>query len=522
MDEKSQSVQAAERKMMSTQALAHRVLIVDDDPSISHLLVHLTGQVGCKAVCCTSVEEAIEGLPESKPDVILLDWHLPGMDGLTALPHFIKELPSTPIIMLTVDSNVGAAVEAIKAGAYDFLIKPVDATRLKLTLSAALALSDERKQRRELEQTLDQIARQTPFPEILCCSKAMKAVFRLMERVLDRNLTVLIQGESGTGKELVAQAIHSRGKRRKGPFIVLNCAALPETLVESELFGHERGAFTGATATRPGRIELADSGTLFLDEVGDMPLSIQPKFLRCLQDGKVQRIGGSEIRQSDFRLIAATNRDLLRDVMDGRFREDLFYRLAVFPIRLPPLRERPEDILLLARHFLDEAGRKNMWIEPQAAELLHSYSWPGNVRELQNLMVRLGVIVEGDRLSAGIVAEHLATLGKHSPNRQEAIAPSSATRPPTPPRMGLPLTTTSPEQKYPPAQPAAPQPATPQPDSEVLPLAEVERKAIETALKAHKGNITEAAKALSIGRATLYRYIRKHDMNGLASPEGDG
>lgn len=515
MGEKNQSAAPVMKKPMPSEALTHRVLIVDDDPVISRLLERLATQEGCKTVCCVSVEEAIGGLRESRPDVILLDWHLPGMDGLTALPHFFKELPSMPIIMLTVDSNVDAAVEAIKAGAYDFLIKPVDATRLKLTLRAALTLSDERRQRRELEQTLDQVARQTSFPEILCCSKAMKSVFRLMERVLDRNLTVLIQGESGTGKELVAQAIHSRGKRRNGPFIVLNCAALPETLVESELFGHERGAFTGATTSRPGRIELANTGTLFLDEVGDMPLSIQPKFLRCLQDGKVQRIGGSEIRQSDFRLIAATNRDLLRDVMDSRFREDLFYRLAVFPIRLPPLRERPEDILLLARHFLDDAGRKNMWIEPQAAELLHSYSWPGNVRELQNLMIRLGVIVEGDRLTAALVAEHLATLDNQPASRQSADGKVHSAESPSGFSGGGLTSSAGKEQKPPPAQPVSPPPV-----SEVLPLAEVERKAIETALHAHKGNITEAARALSIGRATLYRYIRKHDMSNLANPEG--
>jgi DNA-binding NtrC family response regulator len=426
--------------------------------------------------------------------------------------------------MLTKESAVESGVEAIKAGAFDYLLKPVESNRLRSTTHSALSLSRERRNRRQIETILDRVAKSSAFPEILTCSPAMKPVFRLMERVLETDLTVLIQGESGTGKELVAQAIHTRGKRRRGPFVVLNCAALPENLVESELFGHEKGAFTGATAARTGHIELADKGTLFLDEIGELPLPTQPKFLRCLQDKRVQRVGGSQVKQVDFRLIAATNRDLMQQVLGSEFREDLFYRVAVFPILLPPLRDRPEDIPLLLKHFLAQAGRYRVWIEPQAAELLESYTWPGNVRELQNFTARLSVVMETDRLTAELAAEQLGLMSGQ-PLGELQNRPSAADR------TGAPVSSPTPtvqKTQTPPARPgtrpslaltpAAPgRPRTPRPE-DVLPMEEVERRAIQQALAAFKGNVTETARALGIGRATLYRYIRKYEL-GQDQPE---
>lgn len=576
---------------METDKLAHpptetrvsRVMIVDDDPGIRRLVQRFVVLEGCQAFEEETAEAALDQLESIAPDVLILDWHLPGVDGLAALTQFSALRPALPIIMLTMENTVGSAVEAMKAGAFEYLTKPVDPASLRVALRAALSVSQERRQRADLEDTLGQIARQSAFPEILSCSPAMKPVFRLMERVLDRDLTVLIQGESGTGKELVAQAIHYHGKRSKAPFVVLNCAALPENLVESELFGHERGAFTGATASRSGHIEMADTGTLFLDEVGEMPLNIQPKFLRCLQDRKVQRVGGGQVRQVDFRLIAATNGDLMQGVLKQEFREDLFYRLAVYPIQLPPLRERPEDILLLLRHFLKLGGRKRVWIEPQAADVLEAYHWPGNVRELQNFASRLSVIVETDRVTRDIVAEQLSSVGQQSVNipsnftfttetsanpvpiatvpqvdraagarsaaamtpassadtARPAHVPRSLEASPNPPGPPPPVATISGYSAATPAPgfdddttrsaartagspadfaAAAPAPALP---GEILPMAEVERLTIMRALEAFEGNVTETARALGIGRATLYRYIRKHNLAVDTGEAGD-
>jgi len=545
-----------------------RVLIVDDDQAIRRMVQHFMELEGCQAFELDGAQKALDELESIQPDVLIFDWHLAGDNGLEMLTQFTSLMPSLPIILLTADSETESAADAVKAGAFEYLTKPVDSTSLRVAVRAAMSVSQERRQRRDLEDTLGQIARHSSFPEILSCSPAMKPVFRLMERVLDRDLTVLIQGESGTGKELVAQAIHCHGKRSKGPFVVLNCAALPENLVESELFGHEKGSFTGATSTRSGHIEMADTGTLFLDEVGEMPLNIQPKFLRCLQDRKVTRVGGAQIRQVDFRLIAATNSDLMQSVVENEFREDLFYRLAVYPVQLPPLRERPEDILLLLRHFLRQAGRKRVWVEPQAADLLEAYRWPGNVRELQNFAARLSVIVESDRVTRDIVSEQLSSVSQQPVALPTSFTFTTESRPggdiedpvgvespstppepwadsPWPPASGRPsgnrqtpaslneggfvprrsgpqpLSLSTPPVEGPFVREASPAPADADSASadSVLPMAEVERITIMRALAAFNGNVTETAKALGIGRATLYRYIRKHNLSD--SQNGD-
>ncbi len=541
---------------METPAAAppppNRALIIDDELGTRRTVIHLLERNGLSAAGAETAEAALETLETTRPDVIILDWHLPGMDGFAALQHFTDVAPDIPVIMLTIDSDVEKVKAALNQGAFEYLTKPVDPPRLVAVITSALRFRSQLLAKRSLENTLNRVAQHETFSEILSCSPAMKPVFRLMERVMNLSLPVLIQGESGTGKELVAQAIHSRGKRRRGPFVALNCAALPESLVESELFGHERGAFTGAATARPGHVELADGGTFFLDEVGELPLSIQPKFLRCLQDGVVRRVGASKTSRVDFRLISATNRNLEEEVREGRFREDLFYRLAVFPIRLPPLRERREDILLLARHFLAQTGRESMRFDADAERVMHEYPWPGNVRELQNLMARLAVLVEGDRVTGRALLDHLppefgrsysaaaGSLGnlhaaESSPDEARAasiqeeeepdfeeseleggeepgLAPAehqvvSIYSPPTPTagRIGVgsaPLRSLTP----PPRRITREQ---------VLPLAEVERLAIEEALIAYEGNVTDTARALGIGRATLYRYVRKHNLLAL-------
>jgi DNA-binding NtrC family response regulator len=432
--------------------------------------------------------------------------------------------------MLTVASSVEVAVRAVKAGAYDFLAKPVDPARLMVAVRAALTLGDERRRRRELEATLNQVARQSLFPEILSCSAAMQKVFNLMEAALDHQLAVLIQGESGTGKELVAQAIHAKGRRRKGPFVVLNAAALPENLVEGQLFGHERGAFTGADQARPGLVEAADKGTLFLDEIGDMPLSIQPKFLRCLQDGKVQRLGSAHIRSVDFRLVAATNRSLAEGVREGRFREDLYYRIAVFPIQLPPLRERREDILPLMRHFFALAGRPRMWIDPKAEELLEAHPWPGNVRELQNLTARIAVMLKKDHLTLEeiqaqlrssarphLAATPISNVSLYIPTPVPSAQPANAGAPE--PTLNSPGSISTPANAASSAQSSSSATIAPssEPLDEIIPLADLEHQAIENALRICNGNVAAAARALGIGRTTLFRHLRSH---GIRRPSG--
>ena len=554
---------------MSIKQENHKALIIDDDAEICRLLKYFLKRQEFETAVFDSAEKALQEKLPFSPQVILLDWHIEaGVGGLDALRQFSAQMPTVPVIMLTVENSTEVAVAAMKAGAFDFFVKPIDQDRLSVCLKSALALYEERRQRSELEMTLGQVARNTSFPEIIACSPAMKSVFHLMERVLDRDLTVLIQGESGTGKEVVAQALHYRGKRRNGNFVAVNCAALPESLAESQLFGHEKGAFTGASSSQPGHIERADKGTLFLDEVGDMPLVIQPKFLRCLQDKKVQRIGGSQVRTVDMRLIAATNRDLMGDVRASRFREDLFYRLAVFPIRLPPLRERPEDIALLVRHFLQQTGREKVWIDPEAMHLLESYHWPGNIRELQNAISRLGVLMDGDRLLYQNVVEQfnfhatgpieIQTQPAHAPPHSTpsqpfpqpttnlphvhlesglptpgpqvpSFAPPPASASPTPPPATVstppsPVTTSFPvpPYQYPQGTPYPPNPSMgfphqsppvkPAEEQKVTTLAEAERQAIERALAFCQGNVSEAARILDIGRATLYRYIRRHNL----------
>jgi DNA-binding NtrC family response regulator len=377
------------------------VLIVEDEANMRRVLAALIARDGFRVLEARDGAEALERLREAPVDAVLTDLRMPQMNGLELLAEVVRQHPEIPVVLLTAHGTVGSAVEALKQGAFDYLTKPFEPDEVRQVMRKAV-------QTRRLD------ARETRFeppedPERLLqgASPALAEVRRVIERVAATSATVLISGESGTGKEIVARSLHQRSNRSSAAFVKINCAAIPEGLLESELFGHERGAFTGASSSKPGRFELADGGTLFLDEIGEMPLVSQPKLLRALQEGRFYRVGGTATVEVDVRLIAATNRDLRREVADGRFREDLFYRLHVVPLALPPLRERRADIPELARFFVARANRRLhrtvSGLEPAALERLCAHDWPGNLRELENAIERAVLLCEGELIRAGDV-----------------------------------------------------------------------------------------------------------------------
>ena len=372
-----------------------RVLIVDDELNIRTALARILEKAGYEVTGAESGDLALRLLHETPFDLVVTDLKMVGASGMEVL-RAVKQLqPETEVILLTAYGTIESAVEAIKLDAYDYLTKPVDPERLTHVVGKAL---EHRALRAEVRQLREQITVREAFQKIVGGSLQMREVYERVRQVAPTLATVLIMGESGTGKELVARALHGRSARKAGPFVILNCGALPESLLESELFGYERGAFTGALATRVGRIEQANGGTLFLDEVGEMSPKTQVDFLRVLQDREFRRLGGTHPITVDVRFIAATNKNLEEAVKAGAFREDLYYRLAVIPIGLPPLRERTEDIPLLAiafmREFCVQYEREEKFLAPATLQALREYSWPGNVRELRNLIERLVVTVK--------------------------------------------------------------------------------------------------------------------------------
>ena len=379
---------------------AERILIVDDEEGLRRLLVRVLSKSGYEATAVAGGAEALRQLAGESFDLIITDIKMPEMDGLELLRELKAFDPSLPIIVMTAYGTVENAVKALRAGAYDYVAKPFEIDEMKLTVDKALErerlLAENRYLHEELEGRYD-------FGGIIGNSPGMRQVFEIASSVASSNASVLITGESGTGKELLARSIHYNSQRKDKPFIVLNCAALSEGVLESELFGHEKGAFTGALATRKGRFELADQGTLFIDEVGEMSLTAQVKLLRVIQEHEFERVGGSKSIKVDVRIVAATNKSLEEQVKVGRFREDLYYRLNVVNIHLPPLRERREDIEPLARHFLNkyvnETGKKITEIAPRALSCLLAHEWPGNVRELQNAIERGVVLSKGSVLT---------------------------------------------------------------------------------------------------------------------------
>ncbi len=382
------------------------VLLADDDRAIRTVLTQAITRAGCRVRATGSANTLWRWVEDGEGDLILTDVVMPDGDGLDLLPAIKRKRPDLPVIVMSAQNTVMTAIRAAEAGAYEYLPKPFDLKEVLGHIRKALSAREQRG--------AGPAATETPRDEampLIGRSPAMQDVYRIMARLMNTDLTVMINGESGTGKELVAHALHNFGRRKTGPFIAINMAAIPRDLVESELFGHERGAFTGATERAKGKFELAQGGTLFLDEIGDMPPEAQTRLLRVLQDGEFTTVGGRTPIKADLRIVAATHQDLRELIAEGRFREDLFYRLNVVPIRLPPLRERAEDVPDLARAFLRRAeaeGLPRKSISQKALDLLRSQSWPGNVRELENLMRRLAALCADDMIDASVVEQELA------------------------------------------------------------------------------------------------------------------
>jgi DNA-binding NtrC family response regulator len=402
-----------------------QLLLVDDDPDLILAQVHhVFGAAQHKIDVARTGEAGIRRVAERAPDVVLLDLHLPDLSGLEVYRR-IKEVDARiPVVFITAATAAHHAIEAMKEGAYDYLIKPLDTQQLRRVVGQALELS-------RLSREPAVVAESPPEEEngdaIIGCCPCMLEVFKAIGRVAAQDVTILITGESGTGKELVARAIYQHGARSKGPFLAINCAAIPDALLESELFGHEKGAFTGAERRRIGKFEQCSGGTLFLDEVGDMPLATQGKVLRLLQGQAFERVGGNEAIQTDVRLIAATNRDLEEAAAQGKFRPDLYYRLSVFTIHLPPLRERGDDLPMLVSHYVRRINRELVReireVTPEAMDLLRRYSWPGNIRELQSVLKQTLLRVAGPVVTAESLPAPLSAHTAHP--RAEAIAPAS-------------------------------------------------------------------------------------------------
>ncbi|HMP89282.1 MAG TPA: sigma-54 dependent transcriptional regulator [Kiritimatiellia bacterium] len=447
------------------------VLIVDDEKNAREGLARAL-QRHYEILLAENGQRALQILSARHVDVMLSDVRMPGMDGLTLLQRTLA-MPHPPVcIMLTAYGSIELAVEAMKRGAYDFLTKPINLDRLDILLKRALHTRDVENENRELHQ---QINEKFGLENIVGQSAAMQEVFDTVRQVAGTKATVLIEGESGTGKELIAHALHRLSPRNKGPYVAVHCAALSPTLLESELFGHEKGAFTGATERRRGRFELADGGSLFLDEIGEIDSSIQVKILRVLEERNFERVGGQETIETDTRLIAATNRNLRSMMEQGKFREDLFYRLFVVVIRIPPLRERREDIPLLIQHFLQASARENgreiEGLTPDAMQAMTDYHWPGNIRELRNAVERMVVLSRSNRISLRDIPSEIRTQhpGDASPGQFDD--------------RGSPLS-----------------------------IDAAERNLIIKALKSCGDNRTKAARQLGISRRTLHRKLHEYNL----------
>jgi len=444
------------------------LLIADDDPGLRESLERTLTREGYRVVLASDGRAALERVQAGGVDLIVTDLKMPGLTGLELLRAAKAILPDVDVILLTAFGTVEEAVKAMKDGAYDFLTKPFRREQLVKLIDKALERRDLIEQNRALKKQLEDLRAKG---QMIGASPSFRRMMTLIEQIADSSATILIQGESGTGKELVARTIHERSARRNGPFVAVNCAALPESLLESELFGYEKGAFTGAGGRKEGRFELAGGGTLFLDEVADLSLVTQPKILRVLQEGEFERLGGTRSLQVDVRIVAATNQDLAGMVKEKRFREDLYYRLNVITIRVPPLRERHEDIRVLAQHYLRvyaaKNGRKLEGFTGEAVERLESYAWPGNVRELENLIERSVLLARKDRIDAEDLPEEIG--GVKRPPRDAILE-----------LVGTPLT-------------------------------EIEQRLLDETLRITGGNKTQAAKLLGIDVRTVARKLERRE-----------
>jgi DNA-binding NtrC family response regulator len=444
-----------------------RILVVDDEEQMRDLLAKVLERKGFQTSVCGDGTEALAFLEKEPVDLVVTDVRMPGLGGMEAL-RAVKELnPDIVVIIMTAFGSIDQAVQAVKDGAYDYINKPFKIDEMLLTIEKAL---DERRLRHEVSALRQELHTRYHFENLIGKSRPMQEVFGLIEQVAGSRSTVMVYGKSGTGKELVAKAVHYNSQRSSKNFVAVNCAAIPAELLESELFGHERGAFTGAIATKVGKFELATSGTLFLDEVGSMRLDLQAKILRALQEREVERVGGSRTIKIDVRVIAATNRDLKKAIEEGTFREDLYYRLNVVPITLPDLKDRPEDIPLLANHFVQKFGQESnsgiREISKEAMAILISHTWPGNVRELENVIERAATLGRGPAVQPSDLPPHLA--GGTNP-LERALAKEAT-------------------------------------------LEDLEKDYIAMILRRTKGHQIRAASILGIDRRTLYRKIRRYGL----------
>ena len=500
--------------------MAELILIVDDDPVQRRLVESMARRFGYETIAADGGEAAVKvlcGPDAARIDCLILDLVMPDLDGIGVLARMREAALNIPVIVQTAHGGIDNVVAAMRAGAIDFVVKPVGAERLQVSLRNALAAS-------ALETEFQRLKRSRSgtltFRDIITSSPRMREVLHIAEKAAASSIPVLIDGESGVGKELIARAIHGSGERRAKPFVAVNCGAIPDNLVESTLFGHEKGAFTGATERHVGKFAEASGGTLFLDEIGELPLAAQVKLLRAIQEGEVDPIGGRKPIKIDVRLISASNRVLTAAVREGRFREDLFYRLHVFPITVPPLRERPQDIPDLVRHFLvrfnAEEGKRIRSISADALAMLAGYSWPGNVRQLENAIFRAVVLAESDEIGVGefpqIAAQMLGTTALATLSDSGSVSPGP---PAASDRPAVVLEDAAKE----PVTPCAPV-LTPgfgpagginvlDASGDVRPLDAIEAEAIRFAITHYRGQMSEVARKLRIGRSTLYRKLKE-------------
>ena len=484
------------------------ILVVDDDPVQRRLLETALAKSGHAVAVADSGEAGLKALEAQDIGAVVLDLNMPGMGGLGMLEAMHERGMEHPVVVLTAQGGIDTVVSAMRAGAFDFVVKPVAPEKLVATVSGALKV-EQRGSVAKQKQAKGSSVKSMTFDDLIAASPVMERVLRLGRKAAASNIPILIEGESGVGKEMVARAIQGGGERRGKPFVPVNCGAIPDNLVESILFGHEKGAFTGATEKHVGKFVEANSGTLFLDEIGDLPLDVQVKLLRAVQEGEVDAVGAKAPIRVDIRLISATHRDLIQRVKDGLFREDLYYRLNVFPIHVPPLRERPEDIPLLTQHFIrrlgkSETGGRVKGIAANALAMLEAYDWPGNIRQLENAVFRAVVLCDGEVLTPDDFPQIRAQTG--AVELSANVAPARVhERLSARPEIGA--STVSYESAK--AEEDGGTVRALDEKGNVRALADVESEMIRLAVDHYGGQMSEVARRLGIGRSTLYRKLKE-------------